>query len=108
MPNVFYNGNGSNGGQAPVDSNTYVAGKTVDDAVNDTTKTPYEQTDSNGNSLNIVTGNLTQTGAIFLYWSTAPDGGGTIHGWPADTSFTFPNQTTDLRRRPAIDESIVM
>jgi hypothetical protein len=96
MAQVIYNGNGSDGGQVPVDSNAYVAGDTVNDGVNDTTKPPYEQTDSHNNSLGIVTGNLTKTGATFLYWSTAPDGGGTIHGWPADTSFSFPNQSTDL------------
>lgn len=41
--------------------------QTVYDGINDTTKPPYEQTDSHGNSLNIVTGNLTKTGATFLY-----------------------------------------
>jgi hypothetical protein len=98
MAQVIYDGNGADGGQAPVDSNTYSAGDPVNDGVNDTTKAPYQQTDSSGNSLGIVTGNLTKTGATFLYWNTEPNGGssGTIHGWPADTSFTFPAQTTNL------------
>jgi hypothetical protein len=94
--NVIYNGNGADGGVVPVDSNTYTTGNTVNDGVNDTSKAPYEQTDSSGNSLNIVTGNLTKTGATFLYWNTEADGSGTIHGWPADTSFTFPAQSSNL------------
>jgi hypothetical protein len=94
---VTYNGNGASG-QVPVDSNIYAAtgGGTVNDGVNDTTKAPYEQTDSNGNPLGIVTGNLTLGGATFLYWNTKADGSGVIHGWPADTSFLFPAQATNL------------
>lgn len=97
MPQVIYNGNGASG-QVPVDSNIYAAtgGGTVNDGVNDTTKAPYEQTDSNGNPLGIVTGNLTLGGATFLYWNTKADGSGVIHGWPADTSFLFPAQATNL------------
>jgi hypothetical protein len=93
MPHVIYNGNGADGGQVPVDSNTYATDNPVNDGVNDATKSPYEQTDSNGNPLGIVTGNLTKTGATFLYWNTAADGSGIFHGWPADTSFAFPGQS---------------
>jgi len=84
---VTYDGNGSDGGSVPVDSNAYAAGDTVNDGVNDTTKAPYELTDANGNPLGIVTGNLTKTGATFAYWNTKADGTGIFHGWPADTSF---------------------
>jgi hypothetical protein len=96
VPHLFYDGNTADGGQVPVDSNTYTTGNKVNDGVNDTTKAPYGQTDSSGNPLNIVTGDLTKTGATFLYWNTEADGSGTFHGWPADTSFTFPAQSTDL------------
>jgi hypothetical protein len=93
MAHVIYDGNGSDGGQVPVDSNTYASGATVNVADNDTTP-PHQQTDSNGNPENIVTGNLSRTGAVFLYWSTAANGGGTIQG--SSATFTFPNQTGDL------------
>jgi hypothetical protein len=96
MPNVIYNGNGSDGGLLPVDSNLYIIGATVDVAGNDITTAQHEQNDSHGNAENILTGTLTRTGAFFLYWSTAPNGGGQIHGWPQDTSFLFPNQPGDL------------
>lgn len=94
MAQVIYNGNGSDGGSVPVDSNTYASGATVNVADNDSTKTPHQQTDSGGNPENIVTGNLSRTGATFLYWNTAADGSGTIH--QDASTFTFPNQTTNL------------
>ena len=94
MAQVIYNGNGSDGGSVPVDSNTYTSGTTVNVADNDSTKTPHQQTDSGGNPENIVTGNLSRTGATFLYWNTAADGSGTIH--QDASTFTFPNQTTNL------------
>lgn len=96
MAHVIYNGNGSDGGQVPVDSNTYAAGNKVIVAGNDSTTAPHEQNDSNNNPENIVTGSLSRSGAVFLYWNTAQDGSGTIHGSPADSNFNFPNQTTDL------------
>lgn len=94
MANIIYNGNGSDGGAVPVDSNTYASGVKVNVAINDGTTAPHQQDDSGGNPENIVTGNLTRTGAVFLYWNTAADGSGTIHG--GGSTFTFPNQTTDL------------
>ena len=93
MAQVVYDGNGSDGGQVPVDSNTYASGATVNVADNGSTP-PHQQNDSNGNPENIVTGNLSRTGAVFLYWSTAANGGGTIYETPA--TFTFPNQTGNL------------
>ncbi len=73
MARVIYDGNGSDGGQVPVDSNTYASGGTVNVATNDSTQSPHQQKDSNGNPENIVTGNLSRTGATFLYWNTAAD-----------------------------------
>ncbi|HVM50385.1 MAG TPA: hypothetical protein VMU04_20330, partial [Candidatus Acidoferrum sp.] len=96
MAQVIYNGNGSDGGQVPVDSNTYASGATVNVAVNDSSTSPHQQKDSNGNPENIVTGSLKRTGATFLYWNTAADGSGTYHGPLVDSTFTFPNQTGDL------------
>lgn len=85
MAQVIYDGNGSDGGQVPVDSNTYAAGNTVNVAINDSTTAPHQQNDSNGNPENIVTGNLSRTGSVFLYWSTAADGGGRsmVHRQPS-------------------------
>jgi hypothetical protein len=94
VANVIYNGNGSDGGSLPVDSNNYTSGATVNVAINDSTTAPHEQDDSHGNAENIVTGNLSLTGAVFFYWNTEEDGSGTIYGGGA--TFTFPNQTTDL------------
>ena len=73
MAHVIYDGNGSDGGQVPVDSNTYASGATVNVA---------------------APGNLSRTGAVFLYWNTAANGGGTIQD--SSTTFPFPNQTGDL------------
>lgn len=58
MAHVIYDGNVSDGGQVPVDSNTYASGATVNVADNDSTQAPHQQKDSNGNPENIVTGNL--------------------------------------------------
>ncbi len=66
---VTYNGNGSDGGSVPVDSNSYNTGATVNVA---------------------VPGSMTKTGATFAYWNTKADGTGTFHGWPQDTSFPMP------------------
>jgi len=66
---VTYNGNGSDGGSVPVDSNSYAAGATVNVA---------------------VPGSMTRTGATFAYWNTKADGSGAFHGWPQDTSFVMP------------------
>ena len=74
MPKVIYNGNGSGGGTVPVDSTNYAVGSKVNVAGN--------------------TGNLTRTGAVFLYWNTAANGSGTIYG--AGGNFNFPNQPGDL------------
>jgi hypothetical protein len=93
---IKYDGNGADGGLVPVDSNTYSSGAAVNVAVNDSTQAPQQQKDSNGNPENIVTGTLTRTGAVFLYWNTAANGSGTPHGSPADATFNFPNQAGDL------------
>jgi hypothetical protein len=94
MPQVLYAGNGSDGGQVPVDSNTYATGSTVNVADNNPGQAPQEQTDSHGNPENIVTGDLSRTGAVFLYWNTAADGSGTSYG--DGSTFKFPNQTGNL------------
>ncbi len=94
MAHVVYDGNGSDGGQVPVDSNTYASGNPVNVAISDSTTAPHQQDDSNGNPENIVTGNLSRTGAVFLYWSTAANGGGTIHG--SGSTFNFPSQPGNL------------
>jgi hypothetical protein len=93
VAHVIYYGNGSDGGQVPVDSNTYAPGNTVNVADNKSNQ-PQQQKDSQGNPENIVTGNLSRTGAVYLYWNTEADGSGTIY---TDAStFTFPNQAGDL------------
>jgi hypothetical protein len=91
---VVYLGNGSDGGQVPVDSNTYASGNPVNVADNSSTQAPQQQTDSHGNPENIVTGNLSLTGAVYLYWNTEADGSGTIY--TDGSTFTFPNQTGNL------------
>jgi hypothetical protein len=92
---IIYEGNGSDGGQVPVDSNTYAPGTAnVNVAGNNSTQAPQQQKDGNGNPENIVTGDLSRTGAVFLYWNTAADGSKTIYG--GGSTFTFPNQTGDL------------
>ena len=96
MPNVIYNGNRSDGGLVPVDSNTYSAGNTVNVAVNDSTNPQQEQKDSHGNPENILTGTLTRTGATFLYWNTAADGSGTYSGPSAAGTFPFPRHPGHL------------
>src|SRR5215472_12768799 len=68
MPQVLYVGNGSDGGLVPVDSNTYAPGGTVNVADNTPGQAPTEQKDSHGNPENIVTGDLSRTGAVYLYW----------------------------------------
>jgi hypothetical protein len=94
VASIIYNGNGSNGGVVPVDSNNYASFATANVAVNDNTSSPHQQTDSHGNPENIVTGDLTRTGDVFLYWNTAADGSGAIH--TNGSTLTFPNQTTNL------------
>ncbi len=94
MAQIIYSGNGSDGGSVPVDSNTYSSGATVNVADNDLTTAPHQQTDSSGNAENIITGNLSRTGATFLYWNTAADGSGTIH--QDASTFNFPNQSGNL------------
>ncbi len=93
MAQVVYNGNGSDGGSVPVNSNTYTSGTTVNVADNDSTKTPHQQTDSGGNPENVVTGNLSRTGATFLYWEY----GG---GWQRD----HPSGCFDLHISQPIDK----
>ena len=96
MPKVIYDGNGFDGGLIPVDSNTYNVGDTVNVAGNYSTMAQQQQKDGSGNPENILTGNLTRTGAFFLYWSTTlvrrrPN------PWLAPGhKFYFPNQTGDL------------
>jgi hypothetical protein len=75
MPNVVYNGNGSDGGAVPTDATNYAVGATV------TVAAP---------------GTLSRTGATFLYWNTAANGSGTYHGGFIDASFAFPNQPGNL------------
>jgi hypothetical protein len=95
MAQVIYAGNGSDGGQVPVDSNTtYSPGSPVLVAINDSTQAPYQQKNAAGNPANIVTGNLSRTGAVFLYWNTATDGSGTIA--QPNSTFNFPNQSGNL------------
>ena len=96
MAQVIYLGNGSDGGQVPVDSTpTPRATRSMLRAMI-RPRPPSSKKISHGNPENIVTGDLSRTDAVFLYWSTAPNGGGQVHGWPQDTSFAFPNQTGDL------------
>ena len=63
---VTYTGNGSTGGIAPVDANSYMSGQTV-------------------TTLNI--GTLVKTGATFTGWNTKPDGSGT--GYAAGATFAM-------------------
>jgi hypothetical protein len=72
---VTYNGNGSDGGSAPVDTTAYNAGDTVPVA---------------------PPGGMTKTGATFAYWNTNADGTGVFHGWPQDTSFAMPASNLTL------------
>ena len=69
---VTYNGNTSDGGSVPVDSNTYNA----DDPVVTV----------------LGAGSLSKTGDIFAYWNTAADGSGTVYG-PGAT-FTITSDVT--------------
>ena len=67
---VTYNGNGSDGGNLPVDP---------------------QGSYNNGDPVTVQGyGSMTKTGATFAYWNTKADGSGTFHGWPADTSFPMP------------------
>jgi hypothetical protein len=66
---VTYDGNGSDGGSAPVDPTPYAAGATV---------APLQDA-----------GSLTLTGAIFAYWNTKADGSGAFYGWPPPANFNF-------------------
>ena len=69
---VSYNGNGSDSGAVPSDPHgPYSPGETV--------LIPT-----------VMSMSLSKTGAAFAYWTTKPDGSGTVHGWPADTSFAMP------------------
>ena len=94
MTNVIYDANGSTGGVVPVDSNAYTPGTTVNVAVNVAGQTPQEQNDGNGNPENILTGDLSRTGAVFLYWNTAADGSGQTY--TSGSTFNFPNQPGNL------------
>jgi uncharacterized protein (TIGR02145 family)/uncharacterized repeat protein (TIGR02543 family) len=70
---ITYNGNGSNGGSAPVDINTYVQGVSV-------TVAPV--------------GTLTRSGYTFAGWNTAANGSGTARA--ANTTFTMGNADVTL------------
>jgi hypothetical protein len=72
---VTYDGNGSDGGSVPIDSNAYNAGDKVSVQ---------------------PAGSMTKTGATFAYWNTQADGTGTFHGWPQDTTFPMPAANVTL------------
>jgi List-Bact-rpt repeat protein len=72
---VTYNGNGSDGGSVPVDTNGYNPGDTV------TVQLP---------------GSMSKTGATFAYWNTNADGTGTFYGWPVAGSFPMPAANVTL------------
>jgi len=74
---VTYDGNGSDGGSVPVDTNTYNPGDTV------TVVQP-------------PAGSMTKSGATFAYWNTAPNGTGTLFGYPTVTTFPMPNANVTL------------
>lgn len=71
---VSYNGNGSTGGSAPTDSNTYVPNATVTVLGN--------------------TGSLTRTGYVFSHWNTAANGTGT--SYDADETFLMGSANVTL------------
>ncbi|MCC5813273.1 MAG: InlB B-repeat-containing protein, partial [Leptospira sp.] len=71
---VTYDGNGSDGGAVPVDTDNYLAGENVTVLDN--------------------TGNLTRTGFSFNRWNTSADGSGTNYD-PADT-FPMPAANVTL------------
>lgn len=71
---VTYNGNGNNGGTAPVDSNSYTQGNTVTVLGN--------------------TGSLTKTANIFSCWNTQADGSGTDYA--ANSTFTMGTSNVTL------------
>lgn len=70
---VTYNGNGSDGGSVPVDSNSYTSGQTV------TVLSP---------------GSLSKTGDTFAYWSTVADGAFTGNIYGPNGTFTITGDVT--------------
>jgi uncharacterized repeat protein (TIGR02543 family) len=70
---VIYDGNGSDGGEVPVDGNNYLEGQKVTVA---------------------STGTMTCTGHTFVGWNTEPDGSGIYYG--AGVSFTMPGEDVTL------------
>lgn len=70
---MTYNGNGSTGGNVPVDSTAYAAGATVTAAAN--------------------SGSLVKSGYTFAGWNTAADGGGTTYT-AGSGAFTINANTT--------------
>jgi uncharacterized repeat protein (TIGR02543 family) len=71
--NVIYEGNGSDGGEVPVDNNNYEEGQSV-------TVTSA--------------GTMTRTDYIFIGWNTSGDGAGAYYG--AGSSFTMPGTDVTL------------
>jgi surface protein len=71
--NVIYEGNGSDGGEVPVDNNNYIEGQKVTVA---------------------SAGTMTCTDCFFMGWNTEPDGSGIYYG--AGVSFTMPREDVTL------------
>lgn len=63
---IYKKGNGTVSGAVPIDNNTYSPGGPVNVAFNDSTTTPHSQ-GSTGALANIQTGQLSRSGATFLY-----------------------------------------
>ncbi|MEI6603703.1 MAG: InlB B-repeat-containing protein [Verrucomicrobiota bacterium] len=73
---VTYNGNGSDGGSVPTDSNNYLNGATVSVLAN--------------------TGTLTRTNSVFVGWNTATNGSGTSYAATGSATFSIGSANVTL------------
>src|SRR5689334_12792182 len=84
---ITYNGNGSDGGQPPVDPHgPYNPGETV----------PIQ-----------LPGSLSKSGAKFAYWNTQPNGSGTFYGWPLVDPLLMPGANLTLYAQWLVNTGLI-